>query len=136
MFDWISDWISFNPSGSRWAIFALGIGFALFFLGSCGMLPIDSKQHPKIAKIFLGLGIFFLVGTIALSCYWVATGPKDTTASTHDIQRIEEKLNDVENRLDQQNGILNQKISNLTESINNLTIELRGGSNGNTDTKQ
>jgi hypothetical protein len=52
--------VSFKPSGSRWAVLAFGVAFAMFFVVGSGILPINPTVHPlAISCVSLGGNYYF-----------------------------------------------------------------------------
>jgi len=90
----MAKWVSLKPSGSRWAILAFGIAFAMFFVGGSGMLPINPTIHPLLSLVFLWVGIAIFIATAVVSVFWVVTKPKDkgTDDIKSDLAKIKAKL--------------------------------------------
>jgi len=90
----MAKWISLKPSGSRWTLIALGVGFALFFVGGSGMLPVNPTVHSLLSLVFLWVGIAIFIVTAVVSVFWIATKPKDTGLDDikSDLAKIKAKL--------------------------------------------
>jgi hypothetical protein len=90
----MAKWVSLQPSGSRWAVLAFGIAFAMFFVGGSGMLPINPTVHPLLSLVFLWTGIAIFVVTAIVTVFWIVTKPKDAGLNDikSDLAKIKAKL--------------------------------------------
>jgi predicted PurR-regulated permease PerM len=114
---WISQYISFEPSQSRWGIFALLFAMSIFLLEGSSMIQRWAERHKIVSKILFVMGCFFAALTLFVGVLWLAHGSADTTAS--DIQEIKIELKRLDN--------IERSLNGIEDTLDDILNELKGG---------
>ncbi|MFC1907168.1 hypothetical protein ACFLW8_03685 [Chloroflexota bacterium] len=108
------DWISFEPSQSRWGLFALLFALSIFSLEGSGMIQRWAERHKTISHGLFYIGCVFMALAISVSIFWLAQGSKETTSiDIKDIKTEMGRLENIEQRLESLEGNLNKLLEGI-----------------------